>query len=321
MIQERLQRWIMALPDGPEIEAVNQHVEHLARELYWEYEPTKGPFPDFWQRLESWLNNVAEADQKVLFRLLRHLFFIGPKELDNLYRVAYNEHVSRWLVDQLGLALDDPTLDQQLATALNETWFCPITDSMRINAFYHLNHITGSNLRPDWLSLEKLGSTTQIGAYVAQQRIKHIVLLEDFVGSGSQIKEAVSFAATLPANLPVLCLPLILCPSGVTNLNAWQAAHANLTCDAVLRLAPLDFIGPTPLPNEPALYGDIRPVALTSFATIQRSGPHAQLYTPYGYQQTGGLVVLSTNCPDNTLPLVHFNVPTWSALFPRASRL
>lgn len=321
MIQERLQQWIMELPDGPEIEAVNQHVVHLARELYCEYEPTKGPSPDFWQRLESWLDNVAEADQKVLFRLLRHLFFIGPKELDNLYRVAYNEHVSHWLINQLGLTLDDPTLDEQLAIALNETWFCPITDSMRINAFYHLNHITGSNLRPDWFSLAELGSTARIGTYVADQGIRRIVLLEDFVGSGSQIEPSVTFAATLPANLPVLCLPLILCPSGVTNLNAWQAAHANLTCDSVLRLGPTDFIGSNPVPNEPAIYAEIRPVAITSFNTMQTSGPHPQLYTPFGFQGTGGLVVLSTNCPDNTLPLIHFNVSTWNALFPRASRL
>lgn len=323
MIHERLREWIMALPDGPEIEAVNQHVVHLAKELYNEYEPTKGPLPDFWQRLESWLDNVEEADQKVLFRLLRHLFFIGPKELDTLYRVAFNEHISRWIIDQLGLMLDEPTLDQRLGTALSETWFCPITDSMRINAFYHLNHITGSNLRPDWLSLAELGSSEKISAYVSNpdMRIRRIVLLEDFVGSGSQIEHAVRFAATLPANLPVLCLPLILCPGGVTNMTTWQATYANLTCDAVLRLGPLDFITPNPVPNEPTVYAEIRPVAVTAFNAMQACGPHPQLYTPFGFQHTGGLVVLSTNCPDNTLPLIHFNVPTWNALFPRASRL
>jgi hypothetical protein len=311
----------MALPDGLEIEAVNQHVVQLARELYCEYEPTKGPSLDFWQRLERWLDNVSEADQKVLFRLLRHLFFIGPKELDNLYRVAYNEHVSRWLIDQIGIALDDPTLDAQLSTALQETWFCPVTDSMRINAFYHLNHITGSNFRPDWASLCELGSTARIDAYIAKNGIKRLVLLEDFVGSGSQISNAVMFAATLPSRLPVLCLPLILCPNGKTNMASWQNAHTNLTCDAVLNLRSLDFLTLTPDPAEPAVYADARPVAVTAYNAMQASGPHSQLYSAYGYQNTGGLVVLSTNCPDNTLPLIHFNVPTWNALFPRASRL
>jgi hypothetical protein len=321
VIQERLQRWIMELPDGPEIEAVNQHVVQLARELYSEYEPTKGPSPDFWQRLEMWLDNVTEADQKVLFRLLRHLFFIGPKELDNLYRVAYNEHVSRWLIDQIGASLDDPTLDTQLSTALQETWFCPVTDSMRINAFYHLNHITGSNFRPDWASLCELGSTVRIDAYIAKHGIKRLVLLEDFVGSGSQINDAVVFAATLPSRLPVLCLPLILCPNGRINMALWESTHTNLTCDAVLNLRSLDFLTPTAEATEPVVYAQARTVAVTAYNAMQASGPHTQLYSAFGYQETGGLVVLSTNCPDNTLPLIHFNVPTWNALFPRASRL
>ena len=55
---------------------------------------------------------------------------------------------------------------------------------MRINAFYHLNNISGTSYRPDWLSLAKFGDRKAIADFLAAGGIERIVLLEDFVGSG-----------------------------------------------------------------------------------------------------------------------------------------
>lgn len=321
MIQDRLNEWTMELADGAEIQSVNEHVEHLAEELYVEYEPTKGPYPDFWQRLESWLDNVSEMEQKVLFKSLKHLFFIGDRELDNLYRVAYNEAVPMWLMDILGLRLDDTNLSSRLVDGLRSTWFCPLTDSMRINAFYHLNHVSGFNHRPDWSSLCELGSDAKIDKYMTDEGIERIVLLEDFVGSGSQIEDAVRYAASLPGGRPVLVVPLVLCPIGIPLLDSMVTTYSNLKYKAILTLHRFDFLGSAPVTNEPSLYASLRTIATTAYNQIQKSGPHNQLYGPFGFADTGGLVVLSTNCPDNALPYLHFNCATWNALFPRASRL
>ena len=309
------------MPDGPEIQAVNEQVEHLAEELYSEYEPTKGPYPEFWTRLEAWLDNLSEPDQKVLFKSLRHLFFIGDRELDNLYRVAFNEAVPMWLMDLLGLDFDHPNLEVEIQKGLDATWFCPLTDSMRINAFYHLNHISGFDHRPDWTSLTALGSPVKIEAYLTANKIERIVLLEDFVGSGSQVAKAVRFAATLPAARPVLVLPLVLCPAGLTTFNALTAAHTNLACKPILNLHRFDFVSASAIAGEPTLYSDIRQVAATAYAKITMSPSATQLYGAFGFADTGGLVVLSTNCPDNSVPFIHFQCETWNALFPRASRL
>ncbi len=320
-LQERLRRWMMSLPDGPAIQDVNEQVEHLAEELYSEYEPTKGPNPDFWKRLEAWLDNLSEPDQKILFKSLRHLFFIGDRELNNLYRVAFNETVPMWLMDLLGLDLDSPDLDVKLQEALDATWFCPLTDSMRINAFYHLNHISGFNHRPDWTSLATLGSPTQIEAYMSKYRIERIVLLEDFVGSGSQVGHAIEFAAALPSARQVLAIPLVMCPIGTADMEARMRTYANLQVRPVLNLHRFDFVSATPVTDEPALYSELRSVADTAYIEIEKSAPAHQLQGPLGFRDTGGLVVLSTNCPDNTLPFIHFQCATWKALFPRASRL
>jgi hypothetical protein len=127
----------MSLEIAADIQAVNEQIDQLEVELYSEYEPTKGPYPDFWNRLEKWVDNAkTETDQQNLFRLMRHVFFVGPRELDSLYRVAFNSHVARWLIEKKNIKLDDPDASEKLRDAVRHTWFCPLTDSMRINAFY-----------------------------------------------------------------------------------------------------------------------------------------------------------------------------------------
>jgi hypothetical protein len=323
-LEEKVRGWILSRPDGTIYESVNQHIDYLATELYCEYEPTKGPYPDFWQRFEAWIENAHnEADQQTLFRLMSSLFFIGPQELDNLYRVAFNRNITKWLVDQLSLALDDPALPEKVSAGLAQTWFCPLTDSMRINAFYHLNHISGRNHRPDWLSLAVLGDPQKVDNFLQAKGIKRIVLLEDFIGNGSQVNPAISFAGSLTSKLPTLVVPLVICPSGAARATAWQTTFANITCSPVLELREFDFLSKDPRPDEPDEHGKMRKLASDCFSTLLggQNIHEAKVYGPFGFGDTGGLVVLSTNCPDNTLPLIHHRSPTWSPLFPRASRI
>ncbi|HWY69467.1 MAG TPA: hypothetical protein VNX88_12430 [Terriglobales bacterium] len=323
-LPHKLQRWIMSLPDGPMFQTINEHVEHLAEELYCEYEPTKGPYPDFWQRFEDWLDNGDdETKQQSLFRLMPSLFFIGPKELDNLYRVAFNCNITAWLIDQLSLTLDDVALSSKVTEALSHTWFCPLTDSMRINAFYHLNHISGRDHRPDWLSLAVLADPAKVDTFVSSKKIERIVLLEDFVGSGSQIEPAIKFAGSLSSRLPTLIVPLVICPAGVDAARAWETSFNNVQVRPVLELRRLDFLTRAPQTDEPTDHAVFRDLAIDSFSKLLagKTAQEAKIYGPFGFDDTGGLVILATNCPDNTLPLIHHGSVTWKPLFPRASRI
>ncbi|WP_285009496.1 phosphoribosyltransferase-like protein [Pedobacter faecalis] len=66
----------------------------------------------------------------------------------------------------------------------------------------------------------------------------------------------------------------------------------------------------------------VRLVANSSYMTVTNGiEPGPKPYYPLGYKQTGGLVVLNTNVPDNTLPLVHHQSPTWKPLFKRITRV
>jgi hypothetical protein len=323
MLIDSVNRWQMSATDGVLIQQTSERLENLATVLYSNYEPMTGPFPEYWNRLESWVENVGdEEDQKLLFRLAAQLFYVGTKELDNLYRVAYNANVTQWLVDQLGLALDDPHLQTQLDNTLRRTWFCPVTDSMRINAFYHLNHISGRDYRPDWRSLAEFGDPIKVEQFL-RSHIDRIVLLEDFVGSGSQIRPAIQFLQSLPYKPPTLLVPLIICPEGKTNAEAWCRGNPSLTVSPVIQLQPHEFLSVAATAKEPAVFPELRRLVTKTYPQVlDGADPHtSKTYTAFGFLGTGSLVVLATNCPDNTLPLVHFKSGTWNPLFPRASRI
>jgi hypothetical protein len=325
--EKRLNEWILDAKSGPEIQEVNLRIRQLEERLFSSYEPTKGPYPDFASRLGDWIDNLSDEDeQKALLKLVVHIFFLGPKEIDHMYRVAFNTCIAKWLIEQSKVMLDSPYAGEQLQTALRHTWICPITDSMRINAFYHLNNIPGRDYRPDWRSLQLFGDVNKIRNFIKVERIQRLVLLEDFVGTGEQIAPTVRFAATKFDKMPILIVPLVLCPSGLQLLARYRSVLANLQFSSVLDLGSKDFLCKLPSDGEPAIFANVRSIVESHYSLlfrgIKRVADLGKLYGPFGFNDTGGLVVLWTNCPDNTLPAIHHNnPPSWKPLFPRASRV
>lgn len=322
-----------------ELSEIRLQVASLERWLYWTYEPDKFGEPDFDARLARWLDNVkSDGDKKLLFRLLVQLFYIGPFEFEELFRSAYEGPVARWIAGCIGLDICASDAQSTLRQASEATWFCPITDSFRINAFFHINNLppAGGSLRPDWRSLHCLGDLAKINAYVSSQGIKRLVLLEDFVGGGSQSLAAVQFASTQLQGVQVLFAPLVICPEGATNARA-QVTQLNaskpnvLTFDPVLELPAHAFLNSadTPFGLNHALTADLRQLIHATYPAVsggRAPGPEKP-YHPFGYpyppnNPTGGLVVMHTNTPDNTLPLVHWRpkANTWEPIFYRHSR-
>lgn len=325
-LSEKINDWVREDLTRGEILLTKQLVEHFEEHLYDEYEPTRGPFPNFRARLLGWLENLNDqADQKALYRLLPLVFFLGPREMESLYRTAYNNQVGRWLIDQAEIEFDGRELGPQLQEAVESTWFCPITDSMRINAFYHLNNIVGVDLRPDWRSLAKFADPDKVEQYIHAKGFRRIVLLEDFVCTGSQIGDAVLYAAQLPSKIPILVVPLIVGPTAMTLAAEIESLHEHVRFSPVLELDREQFITSARTPQENSICQEIRVIALKTFDRLKAgltAKELAKLYSPFGFPGTeGGLIVLYTNSPDNTLPLIHHRSREWEPLFPRASRL
>lgn len=308
-----------------ELKATLRRLRFLEKKLFAYYEPSLPPNPGYWQRLTDWLGTFpSEPDQETALNLAGELFFIGEKEIEAMHRAAYLGPIRRWLVDISRLDLMAADLTTKLEMSTRETWFCPITDSMKINTFFHSNNVPSViNHRPDWHSLAKFGDSIRILDYIAKKSIKAIILLEDFIATGSQAIKAIQYAADLrPTNpIPVLVVPLVLCPQAAVNFAA-AGLPSHVRIEPVLKLENSHFV--SEFPDVSSEYDRFRILAERTYGQVCGGVPASGTtppYNPLGFGKTGGLVVLGTNTPDNTLPLVHWKSDAWKPLFPRHSRV
>jgi hypothetical protein len=304
----------LADSDSDDLIALRDHLLWLRKELFDEYEPHR--YEAFDDRLVEWLANADVAeDQKSLFRLLNHLFFVGKQQFDSLCRAAFNDQATRWVIDVANLDICDPAITAELKLRMKNTWFCPITDSMRINSFLKLNGMRGHNHRPDWRSLCEFANSQSVIDYIATQKIERIVLLEDFIGSGQQMLETVKWASKTLPTVPILVIPLICCPRGEWVGRALSNRYPNVSFAPALSLKENLFLKRNPVANEPRVFAEVRQIIenvrhrLDGWATES-----------FGYKWTGALVTLFSNCPDNTLPIIHHTGDNWTALFSRIRR-
>jgi hypothetical protein len=285
-------------------------VLYLARKLYNHYEPAE--LQPFLLQLDKWLGNVpTEADKKTLLSLLTHIFFAGPGEFGSLYRAALT-NILRWLAELTDSDISDPNLNVSLTGKLEKAWMCPITDSLRINSFLKINGISGHDHRPHWRSLAQFGEVKRIEQYITLKGIEFLVLLEDFIGSGNQIRSTVDFVCTNFTTLSTALCPLIICPEGDRLFTEMATSYPHLTYLPTMVLPNDVFLGPIPKADEPTVFARGRELT-------RRLGDRLPS-DRFGYRDTGALVVLFSNCPDNTLALFRHETTTWAPLFPRVRR-
>ena len=329
-VEDWVNKWAIADNDDIYRNIIAQ-VNFYAKELFHDYQPTQHQNNNFLVRLENWLLNVAdESDKKTLFKLLPHLFYIGSKEFTALYRVAYNEIIASWLIDTDRINFNDFNLaNMTLNKAIRECWICPITDSFNVNLFFHINNIPNNGWnewRPQWYTIARSADGGLLWHsyynYIFQRNIKKIVLLEDFVGSGSQIGSAIEFVMEKKLDIDVLLISLVNCPKGVERFNTLASKYDRLVYKAVIELSDNSFVKDTPHVNENPFFNEVRELIKRVYLDTSGGIPigNSKPYSPFGYKNTGGLVVMNSNTPDNSLPSIHYTSDTWKPIFPRHSR-
>ena len=310
----------------PGINRINKKLATLDDLLFYSYEPSFPPRKQFMERFESWLQNVEDDDdKKLLFYLAEKIFYIGPDEFIELYRYAYNGPIARWLIDEANVDILSSSARRDIQKAVGETWFCPITDSMRINSFFHINNIqSGNDHRPDWRSMECFGDREKIISYMDKWGLKRLVLLEDFIGGGTQASKALQFAGTLCEHISLLVVPLVICPSGLEKLRALEE-QKNISVSPIVTIPKSEFVPALETDADPVFFTNLRNLANSTYDNVafgsEQGGPP---YAPLGFPPdapTGGLIVMFSNTPDNTLPLIHWRSGRWVPLFPRHRRV
>jgi hypothetical protein len=290
----------------------------MSRWLFIDYIPSFNS-SSFLERLNGWVTRgvPADADRKTLLELVLELTYIGHQERLALFQLAFHGPIARWLLDAAGIALDDANLDTEFERAVRGCWFGSITD-MDIGTFCRVNGIRGQELRPDWNSLATFASVDRLRDWMRLKNFARIVLIEDFVGSGRQAEDAILWLGENFGSVPILFCPILICREGSTRIAKLVRRFSEFSFAPLFETNERMILSVRPRLNEPTLHQRIRELAIRVHPLVRGGRPTPR--NPLGFDSTGALVVMHTNCPNNAPPLIHHDSSRWTALFPRAAR-
>lgn len=323
---------IGSTPDSDEtFEDILRQIEFMIEHAYSRYVPAMYSHhaPVFQDRMVAWMQNtgLSVEDQIAFFQLVLRFAYFSFDDFLSLYRTAYSNPISRWVWEDAGLKMGMLDFSAKLEEERSKhTWYASLTDSLIISEFYHANSITGVKCRPNFLTLKELGNPAQIKNYTDAHGFRRIVLLEDFVGSGSQGLDIVKWALA-NSDLPILFCSMLICPDGLKRFSDLAAiSSGRLKVDPVVKLGDSVFLSSFDKSDDLMQYvSDLTARVHPNVAGTCAAGEPP--YTPHGYHlpgdtHTGATVVMFSNTPDNTMPLVHFNSENseWVPVFPRVSR-
>ena len=311
--------------DFVEIRSLTDFLEQV---LYKEYEPARTSAQgEFAVRLARWIGSADDdADRRALYLLLGRLVFLGRDQMMAGYRTAYSRNIALWLMDAEALPFFSSDTEARLNDAVEKTAFTEVTDSFGLGNFLKWNNIPGQGLRFTWeqhLSTWNpdvfMAEVMQLGSAVPR---RNLVLLEDFVGSGSQMADAVELACGLADVHRVLLCPIVICPKGDKCARALTQKHGKLSYSPVMPLPEEAFIAEDAVDGEHEHHVLIRKTLLSVHALVRGTpGSWPQETSAFGYKETGAVFCKFDNCPDNTVPVLHHRSDSgWSPLFLRIAR-
>ena len=311
--------------DLSEIRSLTDFLEQV---LYEEYEPAQvGAQGEFPARLARWIGGAeSDDDRRSLYLLVGRLVFFGRKQMMAGYRTAYSRNIASWLMETEGLPFFGSATEANVNAAVAETVFTEITDSFRLGDFLKWNNIAGHGTRYTWEQhLEGWDLVTfmrEIMRTNSEVPRKHLVLMEDFIGSGNQMEAAVESACRLPENHNVLLCPIVICPDGAARARELVERHRHLKYSPVMELPENIFISNHAVDGEHHHHPRLRETLVSLHPKVRGTlGSWPQKTSAFGYENTGAVFCKYDNCPDNSVPILHHRSDLgWSPLFPRTAR-
>ncbi len=290
----------------------------LGDDLYSQYQPYPEK-PRYMERLFNWVTGAtADRDRQTLFEFAMCLLFVGKEEMESLCRTAYESQITRWIIEEAGIDIASQDACEQLQTARQQTFFGSIA-GMNIGDFCRYNGIH-QDIRPDFRERSTMEDPASMEAYLKQKQFVRIVAVEDYVGTGNQMKKAYEYLKQL-AEFPVLLCPLIVAPEGVEA--GIKMALGNVTFQPVFCISNAASIGENPIENEPEIVSRLRELLPRLFEKVNGTHPEHHLnehIRPFGFLNKGTSLLTYLNCPNNVPPIVHHQSDTWTPLFRRSER-
>jgi hypothetical protein len=311
-------------------ETLKEKIACYSSKLMNEYD-SGGLVWDFQLKLIKWLKNVDDIkDKYLLINSLSYFTFFNSDQCKALYREALSGPTIRWLIDIEKYDITDKLLNDKLSESINLTCFSAATDSMSMETFRHVCKPVNT-ISQTWLAYAERGDNEEkrnrevqlCENQLRETGYKQIVVLEDFVGSGSQIKNVLDFLGCFQ-EWPILFIPLLVCPQGNSAISKHLSENKfhHITYEP-LSVLPWELILADERPADSTLYppllGELKKFAEAIHKkVVGLEGAEALNYLGFG--KVGALFAKYTNCPDNTLRLYHNKSDLWEPLFLRRDR-
>ncbi len=321
-IEELVSSWTQKSGDTQGLRDELELLKVFRDYLYEQYVP----FPDepgYIDRLFAWVDQVSSVShKKTLFKLASWLLFVGAEEMKSLYKSSFSGIVTRWIIDQAQIDLNSSDFSGDLETAIDATFFGSIA-GMDIGTYCRINDIQQS-YRPDFREIAAIGDTRKLITHLQSNGYERVVAVEDYVGGGSQMREAWHCLQHLeriqPEPIPLLITPIISAPKGVRTGNSLSSKSTTFKVEYPL---PSSSCIPEVVASgskEPAFAEKARKLFVNYESQIVGMNQTQPLYGPFGCDGVGSLVLTYLNCPDNVPSAIHHKSDSWEPLFRRASR-
>jgi hypothetical protein len=344
-------------------------LDNLRRTAFLRYQPYQNDIlPDYFSKLIRWLPQFPESDQSSAFLLATKIVFITLRQFESLQRHLFCSKIRRLLLDSVLQSRGLPAFNYSQAIPflndeMNATLFVGNSDSSHINDFVHINsdffadrsarNLVGPDVRFWTYPQERmpgLNATERVVAEDFETSVlksdhqlrgkRRLVVIEDFSGSGSDLKDTIDLlrTSTLPFE-DVVIAPVLITAAARERLEAHctkasqPGKRFSLTFAFELGHKFRCFATPVrPLPVASYLSGGVpqpdlhkRVLAISDWAYVTHfqhaPGSTIENDSRHGF---GGLALafaFYTNIPDNSLPLLWTETSTFAPLFKRASRI
>lgn len=294
---------------------------------------------DFSYKLQRWLDQFeTEEEQKLALLVASKITFVSEVQFQHLQEICFQEKLKFILLDEI-IALhrlnpyDYESASKYFDSKLEECLFAPLTDSARINQFFHVNKLDNHSqltLRSldifvhEEIMKDKI-AVNSLNHYYKEKPI--LIILEDYSGSGKTITSDI---------LRILKLypcfkKIIFCPYIITS---WAE---ELLYRIVYMVNPgVDF----KIAYGMRLSDKMHCFSKSSVLFSSEQQFHLKLLCkkyhkryfsnhryigkprayPYGYRNLQLLLVTQSNCPNHTLPIIWCTDGGWYPLFERVQR-
>ncbi|MCJ7532041.1 MAG: hypothetical protein MUO64_13565 [Anaerolineales bacterium] len=293
----------------------------------------------FWRKLWIWINQFETNDEKKLaFKIASSITFITEDQIRHLQEVCFQEKLRFHLLDEIIIQKKLVPYSYEDAIAyfeekLDECLIVALTDSARYNQFVHINGLEnhsrlglksiGVLVHPDIISTSEV--VNKLKKRYENKRI--LIIIEDFCGSGKTfITDLVRISTHYDNFLKVYFCPYIITDHAEKTIRRFARKFTpNIILEILPGMTISEFM--RAFSRSSVLFSyeeqkEIKKICVKyhkKYFSDHKFIGKPRSY-PYGYRNGQLLLVLQSNCPNHTLPIIWAQENGWKPLFKRIQR-